>query len=300
MRKLASILATAGVLVSLSACAASPSAFADCGPSGNAALVTAEGSFGADPAAEFPTPLVSTKPETAQVRPGDGAQVAPGSVIDGTVSIYFGDTGEAVGSGSGPITGTRILAGTSDFIYPFTEAMTCAEVGARVVTTGTAADLFGPEALGLDPEMTLVVVTDISTVYLGKAEGSVQVAQAGMPAIVLAPNGQPGFTFPDSAQPDEFRTDLLIRGSGAAVEDGDSVVLNYTTIAWDGQAVSDSSWSGGFASPVILALDGTDTPPFTLEVKEAIIGQSVGSQLLISVPGESGLVYVIDVLGIAE
>lgn len=300
MRKLASILATAGVLVSLSACAASPSAFADCGPSGNAALVTAEGAFGADPAAEFPTPLVSTEAETAQIRPGDGEPVARGSVIDGTVSIYFGDTGEPVGSGGAAITATRIVAGTSDFIYPFTEAMACAEVGARVVTTGTAADLFGPDAIGLDPEMTLVVVTDISAVYLGKAEGTAQVAQSGMPAIVLAPNGQPGFTFPDSDQPEDTRTDLLIRGSGATVEDGDNVVLNYTTITWKGLALSNSSWSDGFASPVIVSLDGTDTPPFVAEVKEAIVGQTVGSQLLISVPGESGLVYVIDVLGISE
>jgi hypothetical protein len=300
VRKLASIIASAGVLVSLSACAAAPSTFADCGPSGNAALVTAEGTFGADPSATFPTPLVSTTPETAEIRPGDGQAVTAGGVAYGAVSIYDGETGEPVG-GDSPIIGVSILAGTVGYVYPFADALACAEVGARVVTTGTAAQLFGEGALGLDPEATLVVITDINDAFLGRADGVDQIAQSGMPAIVLAPNGQPGFTFPEDA-PAEYRADLLKKGDGAVAEDGDNVVLHYSVIEWGATALTQSSWTGDSGAPAILALDGADTAGtvFSAQIKDAIVGQSVGSQLLIVVPGEQTLVYVIDVLGIAE
>lgn len=299
MRKLASIVVSAGVLVSLSACASSPSTFADCGPSGNAALVTAEGSFGKDPAAEFPTPLVSTKAETAQIREGDGKDVPPGGIAYGTVSVYDGETGEALG-GDSPLVAVPLLASSTDFVLPFADALACAEVGSRVVMTGTNQQLFGEEGIGgsIAPDATLVVVTDVTDAFLGRANGADQIAQDGMPAIVLAPNGQPGFTFPDTPLTD-FRADFLKRGSGAVVEDGDSVVIHYSTVAWGAASVTESTWT---ASPKIVPLDGADSTGTTITgaVKDAIVGAPVGSQLLIVAPGDSTLVYVIDVLGIAE
>jgi hypothetical protein len=302
VRKLASIVVSAGVLVSLSACAAGPSTFADCGPSGNAALVTAEGSFGKDPAAEFPTPLVSTKAETAEIRPGDGKDVPEGGVVYGTVSVYDGKTGDALG-GDTPLVGIQLLASTRDFVYPFADALACAEVGSRIVTTGTNQQLFGESGIGGDiaPDDTLVVVTDVTDAFLGRANGADQIAQDGMPAIVLAPNGQPGFTFPDT-ELTEFRADLLKRGSGPVVEDGDNVVIHYTSVVWGATSVTESTWSGSTASPTIVPLDGTDVSgtSITGAVKDAIVGTPVGSQLLIVAPGDSTLVYVIDVLGIAE
>lgn len=302
MRKLASIVVTAGVLVSLSACAAVPSTFADCGPSGNAALVTAKGSFGGDPAADFPTPLVATKAEVAEVRPGDGEKVPDGGVVYGAVSVYDGKTGEAIG-GQSPLIGVAILASTRGFVYPFTEALACAEVGARVVTTGTNEQLFGAEGIGggIPLDASMVVVTDIEDAFLGRANGADQIAQDGMPAIALAPNGQPGFTFPDSV-PTEFRVNELKRGAGAVVEEGDRIVAHYSTIAWDARSTSESTWSSAAGSPRFVDLDGTDMSGSTITaaVKDAIVGTTVGSQLLIVAPGDTTLVYVIDVLGIAE
>ncbi len=298
MRKIASIIASAGLLVSLSACAANPSIFAECGPSGNAALVTADGGFGSDPKAEFPTPLVSTQAETAQVRAGDGDSVPAGGVAEVGLSLYYGETGEPVVSQGSPLTALSILLPSQSPAFPFATALECAKDGARVVTTGTAEQLFGPDALGLPAETSLVVVVDVEASYLGKANGADQLAESGLPAVVLAPSGQPGFTFPDAPAPAELRVSLLKRGSGTEVADGDSVVVHFTSIAWAASAVTSTTWQPNGIPTVVAAGESDGTGPLPTEVTSALVGLPVGSQVLVVVPGDTATVYVVDVLGI--
>ncbi len=298
MRKIASVIASAGLLVSLTACVSTPSTFANCGPSGNAALVSAEGGFGSDPGATFPTPLVATKAETAQVREGDGDQVPRGGVVQGALSLYLGETGEALSNQSGPLTGLELLIPTHSSVFVFAEALECARDGARVVTTGTAEQLFGADALGLDPKTSLVVVVDVEASFLGKANGADQIAESGLPAVVFAPSGQPGFTFPDSPAPTDLRVSLLKRGSGAVVAEGDSVVVHHTSIAWNASAVTATSWQPNGIPIVVTAGEAQATGELPTDVTSALVGLPVGSQVLVVVPGETATVYVVDVLGI--
>ena len=103
MRKLPAILATAGLLVSLSACTGAPfsSACTPAFPSGsNSALVTADGPVGSDPKATFPTPLVAKTTEVTELVKGDGAVVAPGDVVDFQVTAQQGSTRDVLTASS--------------------------------------------------------------------------------------------------------------------------------------------------------------------------------------------------------
>lgn len=314
VRKLPALIAAAGLLIGLSACSATPSTFASCDSTGNAALVTADGGFGKDPKADFPTPLVSKKAQLSVVHEGDGKQVASNGAVDVTVSIYNGKTGEALQSQSGELVAVPIRTFV-DGKFPFISALSCAPQGSRVVTTGTQSQLFGPDGLGLEGKPTLVIVSDIDATYPSKANGVDQLAQAGFPDIVLAPNGQPGFTFPDGPVPSTLKHEVLKAGNGAKVEKGDTIIANVSAIAWNGTETFSSSWEN--KAPVNLLVSKFDSSGNGIVpgLVSALVGQKVGSQILAIVPAADGypagqapatvtegdtLVFVVDILGIDD
>lgn len=316
MRKLASIAVTAGLLVALSACSTPQSqTFADgCSTGGNAKLVTAAGPLEGDPAADFPTPLVSKAAELSVLSSGDGAAVRDDAAVETTVSVYYGADGQAVQSQSGPLLAVplrSLVQGT----FPLTEALVCAPVGSRVVTTGTNTQLFGEQGLGLPADTTLVVVADITKTFPGRATGADQIIPTGMPSIVLAPNGRPGFTFASDTPPTDLRIADLKTGNGATVKQGDSVVVNYTGIEWAGDQPFDTTWDTA-APRTVVAADGIGDPSTRGVIPgfaQALIGAKVGSQVLAVIPPKFGypagsapasigdgatLVFVIDILDI--
>jgi hypothetical protein len=318
VRKLASVIVTAGLLVTLSACSSAPSTeFADgCGPSGNARLVTADGAFGADPEAEFPTPIISRSADMAVLERGDGEQVRPDGAVDALLSIYNAETGDALISQTGELVGVTIRT-LVDGTFPFTAAMTCATEGSRIVATGDQNELFGPNGLGLADDTALVVVADIEDAYIGRADGADQLIPSGLPAVVLAPNGRPGFTFPSDTPPTDLRIADLKSGSGQTVEEGDSVLVNYSGIVWGSDTLFDTTWDDRVPRAV-TALDFTasdDGSGVVPGFAEALIGARVGSQVIAVIPPEFGypagsappaigedatLVFVIDILAVQE
>ncbi len=311
VRKFPAILAAAGLLVSLSACATGPS-LTDCTPSGNALLVTTPGAFGADPEATFPTPIVSTAVEVAEPSTGDGAAIGPNDAIEVSTSIYAGEDGTPLNTQAGAL----ITVTLNSFVkgqFPFTRAFECTTVGSRLVVTGTAEQLFGPDALGLDPQTTLVTISDVDAAYPAQATGTDQFAPSGIPAVVFTPVGQPGFTFPDSAPPSELTVAALKQGSGRIVKQGDTMVGNVTGIVWGAKTTFASSFTNQAPAPLLvqeLAADGTG---IVQGLATALIGQKVGSRLVVVVPPSVGypaaaapagvvdgdtLVFVVDILAI--
>jgi peptidylprolyl isomerase len=322
VRKLASIAVTAGLLVTLSACSGTPFLGGGCTPTyeagGNSALVTADGGLGKDPEAEFPTPLIADDDEAEVVHEGDGDLVPVGGTADVQITIYDAASGDKLISTDYEGSGLRTAAIAGQ--PAFGALAQCTTVGSRVVAVGTAGELLGDSAIAnnglpVDGEDTVVMVADVLRSFLGKANGADQLPQAGFPAIVLAPDGRPGFTFPSDTAPTDLRYATLKAGNGAKVEEGDAVVLNYTGVVWDTQAVFESTWENGvpvtaIAQDATQASDGSGVLP---GFAEAIIGAKVGSQVIVVIPPEFGypagsapaavgenatLVYVIDILGI--
>ena len=138
-------------------------------------------------------------------------------------------------------------------------------------------------------------------------EGDAQPAQTGMPTVVLAPSGQPGVQIPKSQAPAELKIVDLIKGRGETVEIGDKVTLHYSGFLWSTGNPFDSSWDSG--APVQWELTETG---FIKGFVEALNGAVVGSQVLAvippgdgygdqaseTIPANSTLVFVIDILGV--
>jgi peptidylprolyl isomerase len=142
------------------------------------------------------------------------------------------------------------------------------------------------------------------TAPLARAEGESVAPAAGLPAVELASNGAPSIDFSASARPDGLVVQPLIAGSGSPVEEGQSITVHYSGWLWDG-APFDSSWRGASPISFVIArgslIDGW---------VDGLVGQPVGSQVLLVVPPEKGyggadlgiippdstLVFVVDIL----
>lgn len=317
MRKLLVILVTAGLLVSLSGCAG-VSLGASCAPvypsGSNSALVSADGALGADPKATFPTPLVSKDIEVTELAKGDGKVVQPTDVVDFQVTALLGTSGEVLtASGYDETAPIRRSAVDAD---PLGQMLQCTSVGSRVAATATFETIFpgvNPSEQGMKAGDTIVLVMDVQRVFPSRATGTDQLAPGGFPSIVLAPNGQPGFTFGSSTPRTDLAWAVLKQGNGAVVKEGDLVVAQATGAVWDSGSIFYSSWDAG--NPINLLAASTADNPDGLPPgwAKALIGQKVGSQVIVSMPPSEGypagtaptgvtdgntLVIVFDILGI--
>ena len=314
MRTSTGFLLASGLLVSvaLSGCASASSCTPAWDRGGLAEQVSVSGEFGGTISASFPKPLVQTgEATTAIIDEGDGESVRDGQFASAVVTIIDSATGD-------PLDGGTLLRLVGDEAPRLTTAVECATVGSRVVAVGPASELIGAEylqenELGFAPDDTLVYVIDVVDAFLGRANGDDRLPQNGLPTISLGPDGRPGFTFTNAPAPEDLRISVLKEGDGAVVAEGDTVVTHYTGVSWATRTVFDSSWASGAPAPLIAA-DGTTTqggvvPGFA----QALIGQRVGSQVLVSIPAElaypagssspvagESLLFVFDVLGILE
>lgn len=307
VRALPVLLLTAGIVASLTSCATAPFT-QTCTPtvhSGDASdVVTVTGTFGSKPTVDFPTPIVTKKVERTQALDGTGPVVADGDVVVIKYTAYNGATGDIVGQGdySGP--GQPLTLGKS-VNKAVSEGLDCARVGSRVVIASSAANA------GQDPAKfpdAIVFVIDIVDAYPGKAWGTPQIPQAGMPSVVTAPNGAPGVTVPKENPPSTLAVNALRVANGTTVKAGDKVVVKYTALLWSDSSVFDSTWTKGQAKIVTLTPSDTVTKGFV----KGLVGQTAGSQVLIVVPPSDGygsagsagvpagstLIYVVDILGV--
>lgn len=312
VRRSYALIVSAALVVGLSACSTSSSSDPSCTPlaeSGSAVdKVKVTGGFGELPTAEFPTPLTASKTERKILVEGDGAPALPGGAVTLDFSIYNGETGEILGQTKydGTDLQTSSLDDTS-LIHGLVATIQCAKAGSQIVSVIAPTDLLdqnGQPVGDLGKDTTLVVVADLVSTSLARANGKDQPAQDGFPAVVLDANGVPGVTVPKTKAPTELKVEVLKKGDGPVVQAGGSVTVHYTGVLWSDGTVFDSSWSR--KSPATFSLNGV-VPGFA----QALEGQTVGSQIVAIIPPELGygqqdngtipagstLVFVIDILG---
>jgi hypothetical protein len=259
--------------------------------------VTVEGDVGSTPDVSVFTPLHLTKTAFADTTVGDGRKIvdsAQALVVE--LSIFRGDTGKQIfttpyDESRGQLSTVDSWASQSPGLESVFE---CATAGSRIVAALTPED-FGINNLAsfdLEPDENVVFVIDVVDVFLSRAEGSLQFNDAkGMPTVVRAPDGTPGVIIPDSAAPTEAAVQTLIKGEGNEFESGQVPLLNVVSVGWDDKTVIDSTW-GQVPIRDLSTLDPA--------VAEALVGQTVGSQVLVVTPaGDAGpaVAHVVDILG---
>lgn len=278
--------------------------------------ISVSGSFDQKPTVDIPTPLVAERTECETVLPGDGVALQNGQMLQAELSVYNGRTGTLIQQTSYNGSDEQSLVmGSTDQLPGITTGLKCASAGARVVIAIPPADGFGSTGSsqwGIGATDTLVVVADITRVYLAAANGTPQLSQDGMPMVVLATNGQPGIVVPKTDPPKNERISVLKLGNGAVVKSGQKVTVHYVGALWADGTVFQSSWENG--TPVQFTVgDGiNDQSQVVQGFSNALIGQRVGSQVLAvippslgygsqgnsTIPANSTLVFVIDILGV--
>jgi len=129
-----------------------------------------------------------------------------------------------------------------------------------------------------------------------------------LPTVVGSFGETPELVFPESDAPRGLHAVVLEEGTGPAVQAGREIEVDYLGQIWNGRGFDSSdreSASVSFPIGVRMVLEGWD---------QAIVGKSVGSRLLLSIPPEKGygkagnpragirgtdtLVFVVDILGV--
>jgi len=197
--------------------------------------------------------------------------------------------------------------------YPGLEGvLECATAGSRIVA-GLPLSALGEEVAaqyvqaGIPEDGALIAVIDLNEVYPGAAWGSAQYnASTNLPSVVRGPDGRPGITVPDKDAPSDLKVQTLLKGDGKVIGEDDAAIVRYTGVLWETGEVFDSSWESGAA----LVLNQPMVEGFT----QAVQGQTVGSQVLAvippdlgygdqesgTIPANSTLVFVVDIVGIQE
>jgi peptidylprolyl isomerase len=182
------------------------------------------------------------------------------------------------------------------------------------VTEGSRVALVVPSSImsaGQAVASAGVFIFEIKKVYLPHAVGDEQANQNGMPTVIRATTGQPTIRFSNASAPTKLQVATLIKGWGpkVAANKNEKVTIHYTGWVWSSHIKFDSSWDNKVPAQFALA-SGSLIPGMV----QGLDGQTVGSQVLLvippslayksqamqSIPANSTLVFVVDILGFSK
>jgi peptidylprolyl isomerase len=240
---------------------------ADSGKTSDAVKVT--GDFGKSQKATFDNPLKATQLERTVVTKGTGQTTKKGDTVNTLVTVYLG-TGKSLGTQPLPI-----LVGSGAIPPLFEAGAACLPVGTRTVITDSAKDVYGPQGnaqAGIKADDTIIVVSDVIEV---KKDLQPAAWTKDLPTVVMS-GKTPKVTLPKTKPPAQLELKVLKPGTGAVVQKGDTVTLDYQGTSWNTRKVFDQSYG---KTPASFATD---------QVVEgfaaALVGQKVGTRLIVSIP----------------
>jgi peptidylprolyl isomerase len=309
------VIIAASALLLTGCTAGSNSATAGCAGVASGSVsnsVKVSGKLGAEPKVTFEKPLKSTKTERTYVTTGKGKVVKKSNTVDVALVAYNGTSGkELTTNGYGKTAKIPITVGDTTLIPVLSDVVECAPIGSRVVATSPVKKAFGsadPSSLGLKATDTIVFVADIVDLMPAKADGKAQAPQDGFPTVKLAESGKPTVTIPKTDPPTETQVEVIKKGSGDTVKDGDTVTVQYQGTIWRTGKVFDQSWG---KAPATFATTGV-----IKGFAAGLVGQKVGSQVVAVIPAADGygaagntsagiegtdtLVFVVDILKTAR
>lgn len=294
-----------------------------CAPSGGASKsVRVTGDAGAmDLELTSSTPVRATSLERSTLESGDGDALNADDAVQATVTVFNGEDGERISAQSARLINT---AGASDWA---SQTLRCGAPGDRIATVVPAPEVYGEGRVaaagvaGLTEESALVIIVDVLDVVpglpgtlkqadlLAAAEGEAQPAVAGLPTVERDGEGKPTVSVTDELEvPVQAQSAPLIVGSGDTVELGDRVYVHSVGVIWRSGAEFESTWGD---KPKEFVTTGV-----VPGIADALVGQTVGSQVIAVVPAAAGygsealtqmgfegddtMIFVFDILGVAH
>jgi FKBP-type peptidyl-prolyl cis-trans isomerase len=248
-------------------------------PSGDVSdSIEVTGDFGQAPEATFETPLEAEELERTVAIEGDGDETVAGDNVNAIVSAFSGTTGERVFSQPAELT-----AGDETLYAGFLAGIDCVAVGSRTVTIAPASTLYGAEGneqIGIAPDETVVIVMDVQEVVVPEPLPTPSEWTENVPEVQFNGEEPPTVTIPDTEPSTELEVAVLEEGDGAEVAEGDTVTLQYQGLNWATKEIFDQSYGRGPAT-----FGTADVIP---GFGAALVGQKVGTQLIVTIPPALG------------
>jgi len=257
------------------------------------------------PTVDFMTPIDSAKPtlQTNVIVEGSGPKITGGQFVTWDYAVFSGKDKSQITATKfdGSDSPQQMIPATGDLC----KALAGVREGSRISLL-VPSEVAGTSATG--GVASQVWVFDIKKVYLPHAVGDLKAPENGMPVVNRATDGRPAVSIPKGSAPSKFQRSVIIEGKGDAVKKGQDILVHYTGYLWNG-TVFDSSWDAG--QPQTFTVDNQHLIPGFVKALEGI---KVGSQVIAvippslgygtagngTIPGNSTLVFVVDVLGIIK
>ena len=261
---------------------------AGCTPDDSDPAVAVSGSFGARPELVYDKPLAVEGSRTQVIWTGDGPVAAEGTTV--LLNLYGQDGTDG-----------------AQVVDTFAELPRVHEVSVDSLGVGLHSAVLGQEA---GARVLLVEKSDSTPVVLvadliaGRAVGDAVDVPEGLPSVTLDDAGAPTVTLPDAEPPTGVVVQPLVRGVGNQVSPGQTVIVQYTAVAWSTGEVIDSSWPSGRTPFTTIVGDSRPVAAWD----DGLIEQTVGSQVLIVAPpawayggtasawADETVVFVVDIL----
>ncbi len=257
-------------------------------------------SEGDNPEVTIPAPWGIDQTRTKVLRPGGDQLLTKTSVVTLNYKGVNARTGEVFDSSYER--GEAATFPLQNVIPGFAKGLEGQAVGSRVLIAIPSEDGYstGNEGAGIAVGDTIVFVVDIISANLQEATGEEVAPEPGLPTVQMQA-GKPELSFPDGPAPTELRAQPIIKGERAEVTAGAEIQVKYRVWVWETKEMVQDAWV-----PQRGKLDG-----LVEGWQQGLVGQTVGSRVLLVVPPELGypegspelgvkagqtLVFVIDIL----
>lgn len=268
------------------------------------------GDLGAPPTIDWKGQMEADEIETEVVVEGEGAELGVGDSVIVNFTVGNGFSQEQTFTTYDEKPSGQLIKVDDQLTGLFKEAITGQTVGSRVAVVASAEEAFGeignPD-LGIGNQDPVLLVVDLVSGVLDKPTGAQTDAPAWAPRIVFEKGEPTGFDFSGAPEPTSaLQKATLIKGDGATVTKGQSIVVNYLGQVYGGDKPFDESYTKEPFNTGIgigAVVKGWD---------EGLVGQTVGSRVLLAIPpklgyGEAGnegagiagtdtLYFVVDIL----
>ena len=314
--KLLSVLAFAGLAFLLAGCQSAPvdkTIEVGCVPTAPGAASEAITVTGDElPMVDLPEDTTATVTERSVLSMGDGRIAGEGAIVTFAYMAYNGASGEVIDSIGYDGPNTQATVDEVSLMPGLAKALLCGKAGSRIAAVIPPADLFGAEGneqYGIGAGDSIVFVIDVVAVAAKQADGKDQPPVDGLPIVEVTPTGEPNIEIPETTPPSELKTAVLKKGDGEVVTLGATVTIEYRGVIWANKRTFDSSWT----RDDLVQLPTTNFVP---GFGAALVGQSVGSQILAVIPPAQGygsggnaaagisgtdtIVFVVDILAVVQ
>lgn len=310
MRRLtAALLAPIAVIAALAGCSSSTNT------GGTNESVTVTGPAGKAPTVHIPAKKADSRLVTKTLVHGHGAKLESGDSYLANFDVYLwrGKTSKLLFSS---FTSNPEVLPLNIGLSGLQRAVQGERVGSRVLAVLPPKYGYGNKGnsqIGVKPTDTLVWVVDVLHAFPANDSATgkhITNGGGGLPTVSAGTGGVPQISIPKSAPPGKLVVKTLIKGAGAPVKAGQSVVVRYVASIWRTGKVFNSNWPSA-TQP--------STPPTVFKLGQVIpawntglVGVPTGSRVMLVVPPAQGygskgyaqagikgtdtLVFVVDVL----